>query len=132
MPLHSSWLGVLAFLLLVFAPGAWVTFGLRLFQVPFWARLFTGAMLSPVIVAVQFFCLRSAGLRFETTIFGLVLVNAPALWLIRKNAGKLPERGAWILAAAALAVPVICLGEFLLYPAARIFSSHAWVYADPV
>src|SRR5262249_41282637 len=117
---------------LVFAPGAWVTFGLRLRDVPFWARLLSGAVLSPLVVCLQFYCLRLAGLRFEAAILSMVAVNAPAVWLIAKQAGSVPVRRAWLFAAAAVLVPVVCLAEYLIYPAARIFTPHAWIYADPV
>src|ERR1700680_540120 len=85
----STLFGVLGYLLLVFTPGAWITFGLSLDRIPFWARLLTGAMLSPLVVCAEFYLIRLAGIPFGTTAVILVLVNVPAIYLVWRRRGKL-------------------------------------------
>src|ERR1700680_4106336 len=130
----STLLGVLGYLLLVFTPGAWITFGLSLDRVPFWARLLTGAMLSPLVVCAEFYLIRLTGIPFWTTALMLVLVNLPAIYLVWKRRGKLSSmKGSdWLVGAAAIVIPVICVLSLLLTTDARIYSAHAWLHADPV
>jgi hypothetical protein len=71
---------LLGFLVLVFLPGAWITFGLPLPEIPFRARLLTGAALSPFIVSLQFYLLRLSGASFDRTVILLIVLNAPALY----------------------------------------------------
>lgn len=126
--------GGLGYLLLVFTPGAWITFGLALDGIPFWARLLTGAMLSPLVVFPEFYLMRLVGIPFGTTTVILVLVNLPAIYLVWEGRGKLGpiERSDWLIGAAAIVIPVICVLSLLLTADARIYSAHAWLHADPV
>ena len=59
--------GILGFLVLTLLPGSWVTFGLPLTAMPFWARFLVGCTLSPVIVALQFYAARVLGVSFDRT-----------------------------------------------------------------
>ncbi|HXM20926.1 MAG TPA: hypothetical protein VN948_06650 [Terriglobales bacterium] len=126
--------GVMGYLLLVFTPGAWITFGLALDRIPFWARLLTGAMLSPLVVCAEFYLLRLMGAPFGATAVILVLVNLPAIYLVWKRRGKLAsvKRSDWLIGAAAIVIPVACIMSLLLTTDARIYSAHAWLHADPV
>jgi hypothetical protein len=126
--------GVLGYLSLVFTPGAWITFGLSLDRIPFWARLWTGAMLSPLVVCAEFYLIRLMGIPFGTTAVILVLVNLPAIYLVWKRRGKFAsvKRGDWLIGAAAVVIPVACMMSLLLTTDARIYSAHAWLHADPV
>jgi len=126
-------LGVIGWFSLAFAPGAWITFGIPL-AIPFWARLFTGVMLSPLAVLVQFCALRLAGVSFATTAVLLAVLNIPAFLLIWRAARPLqwPDRGGWIVALSAVAISVVSMAEVLFYFDARVYSPHAWVYADPI
>lgn len=130
----SALFGVLGYLLLVFTPGAWITFGLSLDRIPFWARLLTGAMLSPLVVCAEFYLIRLMGAPFGATAVILVLVNLPALYLIWRRRGKLVsvQHGDWLIGSAAIAIPVVCMMSLLLTTNARIYSAHAWLHADPV
>ena len=74
-------IGALAFAVLAFLPGAWISFGLPLGGLPFWARFMLGAVLSPLVSAVQFYAFRLLGVPFEITVPLLVLANLPALYL---------------------------------------------------
>jgi hypothetical protein len=130
----SALFGVLGYLSLVFTPGAWITFGLSLDCIPFWARLLTAAMLSPLVVCAEFYLIRLTGIPFETTAVILVLVNLPAIYLVWKRRGKLApvERIDWVIGAAAVVISVSCMMSLLLTTDARIYSAHAWLHADPV
>jgi hypothetical protein len=129
----SLW-GIAAFLVLVFAPGAWVTFGLSLPDVPFWGRLFTGAVLSPAVVCVQFYALRLAGLPFGPTATALAVLNLPAVYLIWRAAPEhsVSRRGVGVVALVTLALGVGVMAKPFLCTDMRIYSPHSWVYADPV
>ncbi len=127
-------LNVLGWLLLVFLPGAWITFGLSLKGLPSWARLCFGAMLSPVVVAAQFYVLRLVGLSFETTSLVLVLGNAPAVLLIARRRGQWPRLDGRTAAAAALVAVVMlaATAPFMLDAQKRLYTWEAWSQADVV
>jgi hypothetical protein len=118
---------------LAVAPGAWISFGLPL-PIPFWARLFTGVMLSPLVVLIQFCALRLGGVSFATTALLLALLNFPAFLLIWRSATPLrwPDRGGWLVALAAIAVSLVSMVESLYFLDTRVYSPHAFVYAEPI
>jgi hypothetical protein len=129
----STWFRAFAYLLLVFTPGAWITFGFRLKGLPFWARLLTGAVLSPLVVCAEFYFIRLVGIPFGPTAFILVIVNLPAVYLIWKRRGKVASlhSGDWFVGTAAVVIPVVCLFSLLIHSDARVYSWHAWIHADP-
>lgn len=126
--------GAVAYTLLLFAPGAWIMCGLELKEVPFWARIFTAAMLSPLIVCIQFYLMRLMGISFAVTSVLLVVLNLPPLYLLWKRRRKPASlaRGDWLVAGVAVAVPALCLIALLTIPTARVFSAHGWIHADAV
>jgi hypothetical protein len=130
----SAWLLEPGWLLLMFAPGAWITFGSALQGIPFWARLFTGTMLSPLIVSAEFYAIRLMGVPFGPTAVILVILNLPPLYLIWKRRGKVAalQPGDWLVAGAALAIPLVCMSWLLMNVDARIFAPHGWPHADAV
>ena len=68
--------GVAGVLVLVLLQGiAWVTFGLPLAGIPFWARLLTGTALAPLMVGLQFYTVRVLGVSFENSAYLLVGIN---------------------------------------------------------
>lgn len=127
-------LNVLGWILLVFLPGAWISFGLTLKGLPFWARLCTAAMLSPVVAAIEFYVLRFAGASFETTSVLLVWVNLPALVLIARHRGAWPRADRRTLAAIVLvgSIMLAFTAPFLLDPQKRLYTWEAWSQADVV
>ena len=102
--------GISGTLLLLLTPGAWIAFGLPLRAIPFWARLFTGISLSPLLICGQFFLVRWTGLPFETTVIVLIAINLPGLWLILKNVPdwRPPAGKTWLVGLSVL-VPCIVL-----------------------
>ncbi|MGO9274532.1 MAG: hypothetical protein ACLQOO_30600 [Terriglobia bacterium] len=130
----SSWFGALGYLLLVFTPGAWITFGLELGGIPFWARLLTGGTLSPLIMSIEFFALRLVGIPFGPAAVVLVGLNLPALYLIWKRRFQVEplDGGDWLIVSAAVVISVICMMSLLITLNARIYSPHAWIYSDPI
>jgi hypothetical protein len=129
-----AWLGALGYVLLVFAPGAWITFGLALDGIPFWARLFTGAALSPLIVCVEFYAIRLVGIPFELTAVLLVILNLPAIYFVWKRRIKVVplHRSDWLVGAAAVVIPIVCMIPVLIHMDERIHSPHSWLHADAV
>ncbi len=123
-----------AYALLLFLPGAWVACGLDLPDVPFWARISTAALLSPLIACIEFYAIRLMGASFAATTLLLLVINLPAVFLVWKRRAKPASlsHGEWLTGAAAVVIPVICLIGQLLYPAARLFAPHGWIHLDPV
>jgi hypothetical protein len=131
---HMLILRMIAFAVLVFLPGAWVTFGLVGTRLRFSARLCGGAVLSPLVVCLQFYALRLLGLAFASTAALLPILNLPALYLILKQRGQasLPSGravAAWLLV---LLIPLACFIPTLIDPQTRVFTGHAWLYSDPI
>jgi hypothetical protein len=128
----SMWFGPLGCFLLMFTPGAWFTFAFTLPGVQFWARLFTGAMLSPLILCAEFYPLRLAGMSFGTTAIVLVFLNFPVLYFVWKRRGRWASLGAgdWLVGVAAVVIPIACMIPILTSMEARIFSPHSWYHAD--
>jgi hypothetical protein len=126
--------GITGFLLLWLTPGAWISFGLPLRAIPFWARLLTGAALSPVVVCGQFFLVRWMGVPFHYAAAALVAVNLPALVLVFRNipAWRWGNRTAWLIALSVLVPCLILMFRPFFSEGLRIYSPHAWVYSDPV
>ncbi|MEO8367675.1 MAG: hypothetical protein ABI806_00545 [Candidatus Solibacter sp.] len=120
-------------MLLLFAPGAWISFGLPLRAIPFWARLLTGVALSPLIACGEFFVVRWAGLPFGYTVIALLVVNLPALYLIYRDLpqAQSPSRASWILALSIAIPAVVLMAGPLLSMGVRLYSPHTWVYSDP-
>lgn len=125
---------VIAFALLIFLPGAWLTFGLPLADLPFGNRLFIGVMLAPFVAAIQFFLMRLMGIPFEHTTTLLILVNLPAIYLILKWRTKfsLPVGQARWAAALVSLVILASIAPFLLNPQERQYSWEAWSQTDVV
>jgi hypothetical protein len=127
-------LGLLGTLVLVLLPGAWITFLLPLRGFPLWARLCTGAILAPAVVAAQFYAVRLLGLSFEQTSVGLVFLNLPAAYLIVRRHVAWPRLDRRAALAAGLAALVITASSapFLLDPQKRLYTWEAWSQADVV
>jgi hypothetical protein len=125
--------GVLGYVLLIFAPGAWITFGCALDGISFWVRLMTGVMLSPLVVCAEFYVIRLIGVPFGSTAVILVIFNLSAVYLIWKRRGQVASqtRSDWLMGTAAVAICVGCMLSLLITRDARIYSAHAWIYADP-
>ena len=124
--------GVAGVLVLVVLPGAWVTFGLPLAGIPFWARLLTGMALAPLIVCLQFYTVRVLGVSFEFSVYLLLLVNLPPAYFIWKHCDELSipdlrSMGGWILV---LLLPMAFLGLQFFDPQIRMLTGHAWMHTD--
>jgi hypothetical protein len=127
--------GAVEFLALVLLPGAWIACGLPVCSLPFSAKLIIGALLSPLVLIVQFYVARLLGVPFELTPPLLALVNLPALLLIVRRLGLRPGWPNWRVAlgwSLILLVPLACLAPTLLNPETRIYTGHAWMYSDPI
>lgn len=126
--------GFVAFALLTLLPGSLLTFGLPLPSIPNWVRLLIGVILAPIVVSVQFYLLRLAGVPFGTTTILLVALNLPVLYLIYNKRRKLaaPDRQTILLAMIILVVILSYAVPFLLFPQKRLYTWHTWTHADIV
>jgi hypothetical protein len=126
--------GAIGFIVLVFLPGAWITFGLPLRGIPFWAKLLIGTMLAPLIVCLQFYIIRLLGASFELTAFLLVGLNLPALYLVLKQRSTfwLPDRRTIMAGALVLLILFACIAPLLFDTQRRVYTWEAWSQADVV
>jgi hypothetical protein len=125
---------VLEFIALLLLPGAWLSCGLPICSLPLSAKLWTGGVLSPLVLIVEFYVVRALGVPFAITPHLLVAINLPALALVARRIGK-PSLPGWRATAGwgvVLLVPLACLAPTLLDPQTRIYTGHAWMYSDPI
>lgn len=127
--LVGRWAGFLA---LLFLPGAWVSFGLRISGLRFWPRLFTGTMLSPLVVLAEFYVIRALGASFERTALILVIVNLPALYLIKRSVKSAVPRNPRAFFVGLLTVALCCgsLAPQIARPQWRMYLAQTWLYVD--
>lgn len=127
-------LGVIGNAVLVFLPGAWITFGIPSRGVPFWAKLLAGVMLAPFAVGLQFYACRLLGLSFEATAVLLVFLNLPALYLVwrAREAVLRLDRRMILTGLIVCATILICIAPFLLDAQKRLYTWEAWTQADVV
>lgn len=120
------------FLILLFLPGAWISFGIRLQGLSFWPRLFTGLMMSPLVVLVQFIVFRTLGMSFEKVSFVLILINLPAFYLIIRRSGEaiLGNRRNVLIGLLAVLLSLGSLAPQILRPQWRMYLAQTWLYAD--
>jgi hypothetical protein len=118
--------------LLMFLPGAWIAFGLPLKDLPYWSKLFLGIVMTPVMLAGQFFLIRWLGASFDLTAAVLVIVNLPALYLVLRQRIRLsvPDRRTVAAAFMVFLIIIGCIAPFLLDPQKRLYSWEAWMHAD--
>jgi hypothetical protein len=130
--ISNPWLGLLAYLCLVFTPGAYIAFGIPLKGISFSIKLCLAVILSPTIVCAEFYALRLFGVPFSTTAVALVFLNLPATYLIWKARKTIQNSGraVWLTAAVCIVVPIACLYSVITNIDARIYSGAAWLHAD--
>lgn len=120
-----------AAILLSVLPGAWIAFGLRLPGFSFGARLLTAAALAPLILPLQLYAVRLAGIPFGPATLVLAAVNLPVLFLIaRRLGGSRPDRHGTADLLLLLLLCAASLAPQLADPQARAYTGHAWMYAD--
>ena len=128
-------LRVMGALVLLVAPGAWVS--VVVFKKVELHALLLSVVLSPLVLVLEFFLLRTAGLRFETATYGAVVMNLPIfLWLMRhlfrwgQNETTIALKHRALLMAMAI-VPLAALFLMHLFDLPwRYFSAHPWMHAD--
>ena len=115
-------------------PGCWLVLLGPIRALPLPARLSLALIMSPVVVAAEFYALRLMGLSFQTTAAVLPLLNLPAGWplLQELRALRRPSAGTLLLWTATLALPVAYLWLWMHDPAVRANWGHAWSHADIV
>jgi hypothetical protein len=125
-------LAALGFLALALLPGAWIAYGLRLDEAGFGTRLLLAAVLSPLVLVLEFASLRLMGVPFAVTAPLVILVNVPALALVwrRRASFSLPEPRAVVAAGAVMLLSALFLAPYVLDAQKRSYLGHAWMRAD--
>jgi hypothetical protein len=124
---------------LVMLPGAWLAFGLPLRQVAFHARVALSGVLSPIVVAVEFYLVRWVGFSFSQTVVLLLILNAAsAVFLVRewRKTGATPRKWiSWSLAGNALVFLFLafCISvPWFSNHTLRMFNFHVWMHLSIV
>jgi hypothetical protein len=127
-------LRVVGFLLLVFLPGAWLTFGMSISDISFWPRLMAGAVLSPLIACAQFYAIRLLGASFELTTTLLICLNLPVVYLVYRRSRRCswPQTRTIITLCIVFITTLACFAPQLLHPQIRAYTGHAWYYTEPI
>ena len=126
-----GWFEWLAVLLL---PGVLVAFALPLRNLGGWSKLAIGIVLSPLLVAVEFYALRLINIPFEYLSTVIAVMNLPAIALLysKRTEFSRPSRRVLILGAITFFVTVAPLIPQMLDRDVRIFTGHAWMQSDIV
>jgi hypothetical protein len=127
--------GVPAFVLLAVLPGAWLSFGLSLPGTGVAVRVWLAVALSPVVVAVQFYALRLAGLPFRAVVVLLLIGNVAAAVPLVRRLRSLGARAPWppsIAAGLVWGVPLALLASLWSDRATAAVSAHAFLHSDIV
>lgn len=120
---------IVAGVALLVLPGAWIGFGFPLPTLTFPIRLAVATVLSPVVLLLQFYPLRWAGLPFGTVAWVLVALNAGSLLLIvRHRKGRIPARE--LLAAACIFVVLaVCVAlPWFTHDKVRVYTGHTFMH----
>ncbi len=132
-------LRIAAALSLLVLPGAWLAFALPVRQFSFSSRLGLSGVLSPVIVALEFYIVRLAGLSYSQAIPVLVVLNLASLWFVvrewRSYAAAHDSRLRWPGAknVAVFLLLVACISvPWSINPTLRMFKFHAWMHLSIV
>ncbi|MGI9078912.1 MAG: hypothetical protein ACR2G6_16540 [Gemmatimonadaceae bacterium] len=127
-------LGFGSALVLFVLPGGWVAFGGGGVTLPLRSRLSLAVVLSPLIVVLQFYVLRWAGLDFNRTAFLLPLLNLPAAYLLvqRGRGVSLPGARTLLLWTAALLPVATYLALWMRTAFVRTNWGHVWTHTDIV
>ncbi len=134
MGIIAQLLGVIGALSVACLPGAWLTFSLRLAGFCFWERFFTGAVLAPAVVGIEFYVLRLLGIAFEATVYWVVGINTAAVYLIwqRARGFRLPRWDEVSGYAVIFGILSIAIAPQILDSQGRLYTGHAWMHADVV
>lgn len=127
-------IGGLAFLMLTFLPGTWLTFGLRVPGMPFWSRFWVGAALAPLVVIVPFYLLIGIGVPFRWTTMAIVVLSLSGLvpMVRRRMPIPLPSRRD-VIVIGLVTLPVAILLAVNYFPLQfAAFTGHAWLHTDVV
>lgn len=116
---------------LLVLPGAWLAFGLPLRRLSFPGRLAVSGVLSPVVVAAEFYLLRLEGVSFAETAWSLALLNAGSIWLLIRGWQRLQARlSSFVLFAAAYLILAGCVSvPWLFSKDIRMFTGHPLMHA---
>ena len=127
--------GILAFLLLVTAPGCLVSFGLRCQGLEWRHRLLLGMALSPCVAAVQMVVLKAAGVEFAVAARWVLVFDVLALGLVlrRTRLASLEAEEWWGLLGTGLVLSAMAAAlviSWRLVPSFPLFSWHAMHHSD--
>ena len=124
----------LVLIILIVLPGAWVSFGLRLADMSWKARLALAVALSPVVVGVEVCLLKWVGLSFGHAAWVAVATAAPSIILVLRRLDIRRAFGRWPVGLCGLVLfgllSTCALFPSLYQPKYRTFARHALLHTD--
>ena len=129
-----SAVGPLAACSSLFLPGAWISFGLALNGATTAIRLVLAVVLSPLVLALQFYAFVYAGASVDHAIPLIALLNVAVLILIWRRRVR-PVRGHLLSVVDLGAAFLLPLSYLLLWMGdaqKRAAYGHAWIHTDIV
>ena len=88
-------MNLLLLAILAILPGAWLSFGLRLDQVSWKARVALGAVLSPVVVGAETCLLRLLGVPLHVAAYVAVATAIPSAFLVLRGITRARRSWNW-------------------------------------
>ena len=111
-------------------PGCWLSFPLGARKMRWWAKFFLGAALSPLVLVLQFYLLRMAGISFETAAVILACVNLLVLYpMLRACRVAIPSAGTLAGIVLILGITGLTLAPQFLNRYSVVYSTHSWMHA---
>src|SRR5262245_58909390 len=107
-------------------PGSWFTFGIALDELSWRTRLALGIALSPTVLAVQLYLLRTLHFDFSHAVIVILVANLPCLILIRRSLPgftfRRPSPSFWVASVILSYFVGLMLMLWLFIPNLRTFS----------
>jgi hypothetical protein len=136
---NKAWWSTMRFFLLAamtVLPGSWLTFGISLDELNWRTRLALGIALSPIVLAVQLYLLRTLHFDFSHAVFIIFFVNLPCIVFITRKLPKDTFPGLstpfWVASVILSYFLGLMLMLWLFIPNFRTFSWHALSHTDIV
>jgi hypothetical protein len=121
---------------LTILPGSWLTFGIALDELNWRTRLALGIALSPSVLAVQLYLLRTLHFDFSHAVIVILVANLPCLILIKRHLSGItlrrPSASFWVALAILSSLVGLMLLLWLFIPNLRTFSWHALSHTELV
>lgn len=120
--------------ILCLLPGSWIAFASTRGDWDRWSRAAVAVALSPIVVVLEYYLIRTCGLSFERAVMLISLINIPSLLLIFRALRSDSTSRQRASKAAVFGVLIVCLGcmalAWFIDPIFRKLSWHGLMHTD--